>query len=94
MEKKLSSASILEVLLKSHKNLGKREGGMAVQGPKKWFAKCDKHYPSRYGQTTVCPKVPLNSDMVLFSAICGWILKPFDLQIATLGRFDMMYDMP
>ena len=42
---------------------------------------------------TVCPKVPLNCNVVLISAICGWILKPFELQIATLGRFDMMYDM-
>ena len=44
--------------------------------------------------TTVCPKVPLKSNAVLFSAISGRILKPFDLQVATLGRFDMMYDMP
>ena len=47
-----------------------------------------------FSNPTVCPKVPLNSNVVLFLAICGLILKPFDLQIATLGRFDMMYDMP
>ena len=44
--------------------------------------------------TTVCPKVPVNSNVVDFSAISGPILKPFDLQVATLGRFDMMYNMP
>ena len=43
---------------------------------------------------TPCPKVPLKSNVVVFSAISGRILKPFDLQVATLGRFDMMYDMP
>ena len=43
---------------------------------------------------TVCPKVPVNSNVVDFSAISGPIPKPFDLQVATLGRFDMMYDMP
>ena len=29
----------------------------AVQGPKKWFAKCDKHYPSRSGQTSLATAV-------------------------------------
>ena len=24
-----------------------------IQGPKKWFAECDKHYPSRSGQTSL-----------------------------------------
>ena len=43
---------------------------------------------------TVCPKVAYNSFHMVFSAISGWILKPFDLQVATLGRFDMMYNMP
>jgi len=28
-----------------------------VQGPKKWFAKCDKHYPSRSGQTSLATAV-------------------------------------
>ena len=28
-----------------------------VQGPKKWFATCDKHYPSRSGQTSVATAV-------------------------------------
>ena len=26
---------------------------VAVQGPKKWFAELDKHYPSRSGQTSL-----------------------------------------
>ena len=43
---------------------------------------------------TGCPKVPWNSNVVLFSAKYGQILKPFGLQIATLGRFDIMYDIP
>ena len=40
------------------------EGGLSacdtlelVQGPKKWFAKCDKHYPSRSGQTSLATAV-------------------------------------
>ena len=28
-----------------------------VQGPKKWFAECDKHYPSRSGQTSLATAV-------------------------------------
>ena len=28
-----------------------------LQGPKKLFAKCDKHYPSRYGQTSLATAV-------------------------------------
>ena len=28
-----------------------------LQGPKKWFAKCDKHYPSRSGQTSLATAV-------------------------------------
>ena len=28
-----------------------------VQGPKKWFAKCDKHYPSRSGPTSLATAV-------------------------------------
>ena len=28
-----------------------------VQGPKKWFAKCDKHYPSRFRQTSLATAV-------------------------------------
>ena len=28
-----------------------------IQGPKKWFAKCDKHYPSRSGQTSLATAV-------------------------------------
>ena len=51
-------------------------------------------YHGKLNYHTVCPKVPLNSNVVLSSAICGQILKPLQLQIATLGRFDMMYDMP
>ena len=30
---------------------------MYVQGPKKWFAKCDKHYPSRSRQTSLATAV-------------------------------------
>ena len=28
-----------------------------VQGPKKWFAKCDKHYPSRFRQISLATAV-------------------------------------
>ena len=42
---------------------------------------------------TVCPKVPLKRNLVVFSALCGWILKPFELQIVLECGFDMMYDM-
>ena len=42
--------------------------------------------------TTVCPKVPWKSNVPLFSAICGQILKPFGLLIATKVRFVMVYD--
>ena len=48
----------------------------------------------RCTSTTGCPKVPWNSNEVLFSAKYERILKPFGLQIATLGRFDIMYDIP
>ena len=41
---------------------------------------------------TVCPKVAYNSFHMVFSAISGWILKPFDLQVATMCGFDIMYD--
>ena len=46
-----------------------------------------------YGNT-VCPKVACNSFHMVFSAISGWILKPFDLQVATMCGFDIMYDKP
>ena len=42
--------------------------------------------------STVCPKVPEKSNVPCFSAICAWILKPFNLQIAMMVRFVMMYD--
>ena len=42
---------------------------------------------------TVCPKVPLKRNLVVFSVVCGWILKPFELQIVLECGFDMMYDM-
>ena len=42
---------------------------------------------------TVCPKVPLKRNLVVFSAVCGWILKPFELQIVLECGFDMMYIM-
>ena len=35
----------------------------------------------------MCPKVPYTSNVSLFSAVCGWIPKPFDLLIATAVRF-------
>ena len=41
---------------------------------------------------TVCPKVPYTSKVCLFSAVCGWIPKPFDLLIATAVRFDLVYN--
>ena len=44
--------------------------------------------------TTVCPKVARISFHMVFSAISGWILKPFDLQVATMCGFDNMYDKP
>ena len=44
--------------------------------------------------TTPCPKVPLKSNVVVFSAISGRILKPFDIQVATMCGFDIMYDKP
>ena len=30
---------------------------LILQGPKKWFPKCDKHYPSRSGQTSLATAV-------------------------------------
>ena len=42
---------------------------------------------------TVCPKVPYISKVPLFSAKCGWILKPFGLLIAHTLRFDMVYEV-
>ena len=42
--------------------------------------------------STECPKVACNSFHMVFSAISGWILKPFDLQVATMCGFDIMYD--
>ena len=52
-----------------------------------WFTYKTKYY-------TVCPKVACNSFHMVFSAISGWILKPFDLQVATMCGFDIMYDKP
>ena len=28
-----------------------------IQGPKKWYAKCDLHYPNRSGQTSLATAV-------------------------------------
>ena len=42
---------------------------------------------------TVCPKVPYISKVTLFSAKCGWILKPFGLLIAPAGGFDLVYEV-
>ena len=52
--------------------------------------------PTKWGlqSTTVCPKVARISFHMVFSAISGWILKPFDLQVATMCGFDIMYDKP
>ena len=55
-------------------------------------------YEGSFGQlqmtpNTVCPKVRYISNVPLFSAICGWILKSFALMIATTGRFDMVYEV-
>ena len=41
---------------------------------------------------TVCPKVPLKRNLVVFSTINGWILKPFELQTVLECGFDMMYN--
>ena len=46
-----------------------------------------------FSKPTVCPKVRYKSNVPLFSAICGWILKSFDLMIAHTGRFDMVYEV-
>ena len=46
-----------------------------------------------YPCSTVCPKVPYISKVPLFSAKCGWILKPFGLLIAHTLRFDMVYEV-
>ena len=45
-------------------------------------------------RTTVCPKVPEKNNVPCFSAICAWILNPFDLQIAMMVRFVMKYVIP
>ena len=50
--------------------------------------------PNAARASTVCPKVAYNSFHMVFSAISGWILKPFDLQVATMSGFDIMYDKP
>ena len=39
------------------------------------------------------PKVPYISKVSLFSAVCGWIPKPFDLLIALTVRFDLVYEV-
>ena len=45
--------------LENEEKRGKKpnEGKKNLQGPKKWFAKCDKHYPSRSGQTSLATAV-------------------------------------
>ena len=55
-----------------------------VQGPKKWFAKCDKHYPSRSGQTSLAtavtkPVTKNNFGPSTFPRRLAW-------EIATKGR--------
>ena len=52
-------------------------------------------WPAR-GRAAVSPfpgDIVESSRVPLFSAICGWILKSFDLMIATTGRFDMVYEV-
>ena len=53
----------------------------AVQGLKKWFAKCDKHYPSRSGLTSLATAVtnftkPRTSH---FFGLCTWIIGHISL---------------
>ena len=55
---------------------------------------CSLRSLDSFGGPTVRPKVPEKSNVPCFSAICGWILKPFDLQIAMKVRFVMIYDNP
>ena len=42
---------------------------------------------------TVCPKVRDKSKVTLFSAKCGWIIKPFGLLIAPACGFDLVYEV-
>ena len=37
----------------------------------------------------MCPKVPLKTKVLLFSAVHGWIPKPFGLLVAHIGGFDI-----
>ena len=43
---------------------------------------------------TVCPEVRVTPNTPLFYAICGRILKPFELQVVHMCGFDLVYDMP
>ena len=76
-------------------------GQGSIQGSaKRWALGCVNSRPAARGsqeagftQPTVCPKVPYISKVPLFSAKCGWILKPFGLLIAHTLRFDMVYEV-
>ena len=61
--------------------------------PYAWLSQTAPASPDSERHHTVCPKVPLKRNLVVFSAVCGWILKPFELQIVLECGFDMMYDM-
>ena len=46
------------------------------------------------GVPTGCPRVRGYFQTPSFSAIGGWILKPFGMVNAHTGRFDLVYDNP
>ena len=77
---------------------------MAREGEKKRIVKMFRVFPlpivrvvkCQYGVQscpTVCPKVPYKSKVPIFSAKCGWILKPFGLLISPAGGFDLVYEV-
>ena len=43
----------------------------SVQSPKKWFAKCEKHYPSRSEQTSLA--TPNHVQAILSTSVQGWL---------------------
>ena len=53
---------------------------------------CAKGGGRRKIPNAVCPKVPYTSNVYLFSAIGGWIPKPFDLKVVHMCGFDLLYD--
>ena len=50
-------ANLGELLLSPRLPMSSIICNFVLQGPKKWFAKCDKHYPSRFGQTSLATAV-------------------------------------